>query len=145
MVGRIALRDGQTVLAFVQPTVLLTNRTLPPPHVPKTGEAATANNGSLDAALVQIRGVDILDTATVGRTQTYPGNFVIGVNDGTGRVEIVILPALGLRLTSYVPNARIDATGLLVPVPGGTSWQVRPRSAADIVVVQPPPPPPGDG
>ena len=145
MVGRIALRDGQTVLSFVTPTVLLTNRTLPAPQQPTTAEAADAKNGALDAALVRFRDIIIADTATVGRTANNPGNFVITVDDGTGPLEIVILPALGLRLTSYVPNARIDVTGLLVPVPGGARWQLRPRSQSDIVVTQPPGPGPGEG
>jgi hypothetical protein len=143
MVGRVALRDGQTVLTLVTPTVLLTNRTLPAPQQPTTEVAATADGGVLDAQLVRVRSVEIRDTATVGRTQTYPGDFVMTVNDESGPLRVVILPALGLALTPYVPGARLDVTGLLVPVTGGARWQL--RSQADIVVLQPPPPPAGGG
>ena len=128
LVGRIAMRDGQTVLSSVTPTVLLPNRTLPAPVVLTTAQARTASGGTRDAALVRIQNATIADTATVA------GVLIVGANDGSGRVEIAIRPSLGLLHSQFVPGATISATGLLVPVSGGATWQLRPRSQADLTI-----------
>lgn len=133
MVGRTALREGQPVLTLVQPTVLLNNRTLPAPVELTTARAATADNGALDAALVRVRDVTVMDTATVA------GNFVMTVGTTAAPLRVVIVAALGLRTSSYTPGTVVDVTGLLVPAVGGATHQLRPRSAADIVIVTPAP------
>ncbi len=131
-VGRIAMRDGQTVLSSVSPTVLLANRTLPAPTMLTTLQARTANGGALDAALVRIENATITDTATVAT------NLIVGANDGSGRMEILIRPALGLVLTQFAPGATISATGLLVPATGGATWQLRPRGQSDLTITPAP-------
>jgi hypothetical protein len=131
-VGRIAMRDGQTVLSSVSPTVLLPNRLLAQPTVLTTQQARTADGGGLDAALVRIVNATISDTATV------IGNLIVGANDGSGRLEIMIRPALGLVHSQFVPGATISATGLLVPATGGATWQLRPRGQSDITVTPAP-------
>lgn len=131
-VGRIAMRDGQTVLSSVSPTVLLPNRTLPAPITVTTLQARTASGGTLDAALVRIQNATITDTATVA------GNLIVGANDSSGRVEIMIRPSLGLLHSQFVPGASISATGLLVPAAGGATWQIRPRAQSDLTITPAP-------
>lgn len=131
-IGRIAMRDGQPVLSQVSPTVLLTNRTLPDPVVLTTAQVRTAQSGARDAALVRIQNAIIADTATVITNNA----FVVGVNDGSGRSEILIAPALGLTRSQFVVGRTINATGLLVPVSGGGEWQLRPRGQSDLTITQ---------
>jgi hypothetical protein len=51
----------------------------------------------------------------------------------------------GLSFNRLGPGAVIDATGLLIPLPGGESWFLRPVRSADLIIVQPPPAPPVPG
>ncbi len=126
--GLIAMRDGQPILTQVTPTVLVSNRPIPDPPVVTTESAADANDGILDAALVRVSNAVVTDTATLAN-----GDFRVRVNDGSGPVDVVISRNLGLRLTAYVPNARFDITGVLVPTAGGAAWLIRPRAQTDLV------------
>jgi hypothetical protein len=128
LVGRIGMRDGQTILPGVQATVLLPNRTLPDPVLVTTRDASVADGGALDAALVRIQNATIINT---GNTSA---GFVVNADDGTGVVTILIRPALGLVLTQFVPGAQISATGVLVPFEGGGAWHLRPRSQSDLTI-----------
>jgi hypothetical protein len=133
LVGNIARRDGQVILTFVTPTVLLTNRTLPAPRVVDTRTASTADGGILDAALVRVQSGVVADTLTRPN-----GDFLIRVNDGSGILEIIIARSLGLSNSQFAPNATLNVTGVLVPAPGGATWQLKPRGQDDIIVTPPP-------
>lgn len=129
--GFFTVGDSVSVLglldigAGVQPVLngasfsVLARRAVPPPFALTTLRAATADSGQRDAALVRVSNT-LVDTIAGGGRR---------LNDGSGFVDLVPptffpLPAAG---------ARVDVTGLLVPVAPGR-WVIRPRSAADVVV-----------
>jgi hypothetical protein len=125
-IGRTDVREGQPVLSSVTPTVLAQNRTLPPPVPVTTAVANTAGGGMHDATLVRITNATITDAGNAG------GVFIVGVNDGSGRLELRIPASIGQA--QFVVGNTISATGLLVPTAGGGSWQLRPRSQSDITI-----------
>lgn len=92
-----------------------------------TGEAANAQAALKDAALVRVVNATILDSTTIG------GVFRVGVNDGSGRVELLLDPLGFPDRTDFVIGAQIDATGILKPVATG-GWQLWPRSGGDYTV-----------
>lgn len=124
--GKVAVFNGQAVLDSAV-VYLVTPGPEGAPDTLTTGEAVTAQGGLQDAALVRVEGATILDTATVGAV------FRVGVNDGSGRLEIQLDP-LGFPTTSlFVPGSLIDATGVLVPLTPGV-WQLWPRNRDDYVI-----------
>ncbi len=126
-VGRIELREAeQPVLTAVSPTVLAQNRTLPPPTVLTSGEAAVADGGAFDAALVRVEDAEIVDAGQIG------GVFIVGIDDGSGRLELRTPVSIGQA--QFVVGRTISVTGLLVPTTGGVTWQLRPRSQADVTI-----------
>lgn len=124
--GTIATRDGQRTIDDVTVFVLGVG-TLPAATPLNTSTAATASNGIFDAAQIQVRQVTVSDTATSG---LY---LRIGVNDGTGRLDVMVRKSGNFAFSSYVPGAILDVTGLLVPESGGI-WRLRARTNADIRV-----------
>jgi hypothetical protein len=121
--------DGQPTLDDAEPFLLAIAEKRKPERV-ETATAATADGGRLDAALVEIAGATIADTATVA------DGLALTVDDGSGPVEVLLDSDVRFEdLTIFVPGAVLDATGVLVPVPGvpGT-WQIKPRSNADVTV-----------
>jgi hypothetical protein len=92
-----------------------------------TGEAANAQAALKDAALVRVVDATILDSTTVG------GVFRVGVNDGSGRLELQLDPLGFPDRTDFVIGALIDATGILKPLATG-GWQLWPRSGGDYTV-----------
>ena len=95
--------------------VLVSSAQLVTPDEVTTADAADANGGLLDAALVRIRNAEITDTATVG------GHFRFWTDDGTDSVELVIRDFLvpGIDKTAFRPDTVWhirEATGLLSPV-----------------------------
>ena len=131
--ARIADRLGQRVLDDV--TYFVVGATFIPSAPVITTAAAQAGGvaGSLDASLIKLVDVPVIDTATV------LGNLQLTVNDGTGSVTVVLDRAadLGFRaplpVGVYVPGNRFDVGGVLVPTGTGT-WRVKPRSALDITL-----------
>ncbi len=122
--GVTALREGRVVIAPASVAVL-GQAPVPPPTVVNTSVAATANDGALDAALVQIR------NALVETVNPVAGGVVLGVNDGTGVVTVRIDGGTGIATNVLQVGARANLVGLLVPLGGGT-WVLKPRSPADI-------------
>lgn len=135
VLGRVRIDEGQPVLDDVTPFVLIPTATIPIPIELKTGEALTARNGALDAALVRVRATTITDTAT-----TVDGDFRFRVDDGTGTVDVLVRSFLQLNNASIRPDTilRINRlTGLLVPdvlASGETEWRIYPRAGTDIVL-----------
>lgn len=132
MRGRIALRDGQTVLDDVS-VFAAGGAELPPPAPTLTSAAAaTAAAGTRDAALVRLVDVEVIDTATV------LGNLRVTMNDGSGDVVVLLdraadaafLPPFAAGI--WDAGRRYDVVGVLVPLTPGV-WALRPRSVFDLI------------
>jgi hypothetical protein len=124
--GTVSTRDGQPTLDDASPFII---RFGPPPEpttVP-SGQAATADVGKLDAALVAVADAVVNDTATVD------DDFVAMVDDGSGTVEVIFDGNVGFDLEPIVPDTVISVKGVLVPSGVGV-WALKPRSAADVNV-----------
>ncbi|HEY0674237.1 MAG TPA: SdrD B-like domain-containing protein [Longimicrobiales bacterium] len=128
-VGRTAIVEGKNILTSVVPTVLLQARTLPAPVVVSTLEARSASGGTLDAVLVHVNSATVTDAGMVG------GVFVVGINDGSGRVEV--RPSGSINTTGLVAGATVRVTGLLVPITNSPNWTLRPRVQSDIEIISP--------
>ncbi|HEV2146639.1 MAG TPA: carboxypeptidase-like regulatory domain-containing protein [Longimicrobiaceae bacterium] len=102
----------------------------PAPMVVTTGTAATAGGGTLDAAQVQVR-------ATVVDTFNVEGESFLRLNDGSGPVDFFLGFRLNFRGSGFVPGARVLATGVLVPAPGGAGWWIRWRRPEDLRILDP--------
>jgi hypothetical protein len=89
-----------------------------------TKQAATAAEGTMDAALARIAG------PIVAAQTRANGDRMIGVNDGSGIVDVVLDRDIAFVASQFEPGALLQATGLLVPAPGG-AWQLKPRSVGD--------------
>jgi hypothetical protein len=124
--GTIAARDGQPTLDEASPFIILSG---PPPDATAvtSAQAATADGGRLDAALIGVAGAVVDDTATVG------GDFVATVDDGSGFLDVVFDADVGFDLAAIVPDTVLSVTGVLVPGGPGT-WVLKPRFALDVDV-----------
>jgi hypothetical protein len=122
----VGANSGQTVLESVAVTVLGPG-TLPEPVLLRTGVAATADDGYLDAALVRVE-----DALVVLAGATQGSGKVEVVDDGSGRV---LVPVNADQFGEVIKNGdRFDVVGVLVPM-STTSWGIRPRSRADLIRV----------
>ena len=134
MLGRVASNNGQPVLDEVTPFVLVNIATIPVALERHTGPAATADGGKIDAALVRVRAAEIHDTSTVN------GDFHFYVDDGTGRIEIVLRSFLLANSSLVRPDTILrikETTGLLTPFAeptGGVRWRLLPRAGADLTL-----------
>jgi len=126
VLGTTGARDGQPVILNGKVS-LIGIVDLPVPMTVTTLEAATADSGRLDGALVKVIDAAISDTTT-----NSDSNYVATVDDGTGPVLVVFDRDASLTRTPYVPGVVIDATGVLVP-DGAGGWFIKPRSNADLV------------
>jgi hypothetical protein len=127
--GRIAVFSNQRVLDSAR-IFLAALGTPPVPELQTTGPASGAVGGTKDAALVRVVNAMIQDTLT-----TAFNEFLVGVTDGSGRLELRIDPqnvSLAVK-AEFVLGALIDATGVLVPT-GTGSWQLWSRDRADYVI-----------
>jgi hypothetical protein len=130
VVGTIGLVDGQPVIA--NPTIVPLGQSPlnPLPRGLATGNVPDALGGTLDAALVRVLNATIQSTSIVGGDRHYT------VDDGTGSATVVIdvdLPEFATTdFSTWIPGARMTATGLLVPTGGGV-WVLKPRG-----ILQPP-------
>ena len=137
--GTTSSLEGQPTLDEVTP-FLLAVADVPPAVRLTTATAATADSARFDAALARVADATITDTATVAT------GFALSVNDGSGLLRVLLDEDVPFTLDSlYVPGAVVDATGLLFPIAGDPfTWEMKPRSDADLTLVSgPPPPPPG--
>lgn len=128
--GRIAERDGQRVLDDVT-VFILGGALLPTSPVVTTQQAANASAGALDAAIVRLFDVPIIDTATV------LGSLRLEVNDGSGPLTVVLDRVADAAFRppflagQWDAGERFDFVGVLVPLAPGT-WALRPRNAFDL-------------
>lgn len=123
--GTIALREGQPVLLNAEARLDGTGGAIDTIAL-GAGVARTAGGGVYDAQLVSLAEVLVTDTATVG------SRFIITVEDPSGSVAVVI-PEADDEFDHPAPGDELDVIGILVPAPGiASTWNVRPRSPADI-------------
>lgn len=128
--GRMGIRNGQPVLTEGTATVL-GRASLPAPEVVNTATAANADGGRLDAAQVRVPRALVVDTASVGN------DFVLGVDDGSGLLLVLLDRDTGINPRGYAIGSRYDITGLLVPVAAADTWVLKPRNPADLVAASP--------
>jgi hypothetical protein len=126
MIGTTGLEGGRVVLAGVLPHILAAARGLPPLDSLSTARAASADGGRLVDGQARIAAALVLDTATVGEFRR------VGVNDGTGRLELLLSRSKAFPTEAYSPGALVSAHGVLVPALTGGTWQLKPRNAADV-------------
>jgi uncharacterized repeat protein (TIGR01451 family) len=132
LLGRVKIDQGEPVLDEVTPYILVSAATIPLPVDLSTATAATAKGGSLDAALARIRNAEISDTSTVN------GDFHFFVDDGSGKLEVVLRSFLQMNTSGIRPDTTVrvrELTGLLTPLKdetGQVHWRILPRGAADV-------------
>ena len=130
--GKIGLDEGgRRVLLDGRAQVLAPGRQVPAVNVLSTAALATASNGTLAYAHARITGATVVDTAKIGN------NWRVGVDDGSGRAELLLDNNVAFTLTNLVPGANVDATGVLAPTTGlslGGNWQLKPRVPAELTL-----------
>ncbi|HXY69197.1 MAG TPA: hypothetical protein VEH62_07080 [Gemmatimonadales bacterium] len=103
-----------------------------------TATAASASGGTRDAQMV------IVNNATITDTSRNSTSFLLTMNDGSGAVQVQLDgtadPAFQTAQLpgKYVPGAKFNLLGVLAATAPGT-WQLRPRSAADLTLIPPTP------
>ena len=124
--GVTSLRAGQPTLDGGTATAL--GRGLfPAAPTLTTASANTAAGGTRDAQLVLVLNV------TVSATATVLGNYTMTVSDGSGNLTVVLDTQGGFIVPGiYTVGSVFDVVGILVPTGSGT-WNLKPRSAADLV------------
>lgn len=133
LLGRVVLDNGRPALEDVTFSVLIGGAALVLPQDVSTAQAALADGGRLDAALVRIRNAEITDTSTNAN-----GDFRFWADDGTDSVEFVVRDFLGVDTDVFRPDTIVrilEATGLLSPAEdstGAVRWQFLPRLGLDI-------------
>lgn len=129
LIGTTASRDGQPILRESSATVEETGAAFDT-IVVDAATARDAGGGRYDAMLVRVPELTITDTTRAG------GRFVMTAEDPSGTVDLSI-PLDGIS-PEYVPGAELSAIGVLVPRPNDPGvWQIRPRSAGDVVIRDP--------
>ena len=135
ILGRVVTDNGRPALQEVTPFIIVQQAVLVLPEESTTGEAASADGGALDAALVRIRDAEITDTST-----TVDGDFRFWAVQGVDSVEVLVREFLALNTSVIRPDTvvRLDQlTGLLSPFDDGTGsvrWRVLPRGGTDVVL-----------
>lgn len=100
-------------------------------------EAATADGGTLDAALVEVT------RGTVVAQDTIPEGFLLTLEEGSESLEVRLRREQGfVGLPNQLGAPVIQLVGLLIPVPADGTWQLVPRNPLDYVLGPPPPPAP---
>lgn len=122
--GIMGQENGQPVLTSAR-LLRVALRPAPVPTSITSGEAATAQNGALDAAFVNLTSVVISDTATVAP------DFRVVASDGSGAITILLDSNIGFARTSFRPDRSMNIRGVLVPS-GLGSWILKPRAVGDV-------------
>jgi hypothetical protein len=130
MVGLMATQTGQRVLAAASATIIRKGAGLPVPDSVSTAVAASAAGGSRDAGQVRASGT------IIGSQDLPSGEYVLTIDDGSGRLEVVFDMNINFGTVAFVPGAVLNVTGLLVPTSAG-AWQLKPRAAADAQATYP--------
>lgn len=127
VIGTVASRDGEVVLTDARVYLFAFAQNPPPQTDVTTQEAATADGGDLDAALVNLSAGGPIgsDTATVD------GDYQFTVDDGSGPVLVVLDQDLPFPLAQFLPGKTLTGRGVLVP-DGSGGWVLKPRAPTDV-------------
>lgn len=137
VVGRTARNLGLPTLEDASVLRLIAGATLLSPVELSTAEAAGADGGDLDAALVRINDATITGVGPITGGDPTTRGFVVTADDGSGPVDLFLREFLGFTPEAFVPDATrfVDAVGLLVPVQPGSGpvrWRMTPRGTGDL-------------
>jgi hypothetical protein len=127
VLGTTGRSDGHPALLDASLRVLSFGRGLPRLDSVSTAAAATAGGGARANGQVRVAGV-VQDTMVLG------GDLVLGVSDGSGRLEVVLDRNIQFNPAAYVPGATFVGAGVLVPAPGGSTWRLKPRDRDDATI-----------
>jgi hypothetical protein len=127
VLGTVSVRSGQPVLDDAVITVFRLAFSSPPGIPLSTLLAANADTAAQDAALIRVTGATIVDTATVGN------DFQVGIDDGSGRVVMLLDGDGSFQEALFIPGATITGDGLLVPT-GAGAWVIKPRGQSDVTI-----------
>lgn len=124
-------RNGQPVHVY-NSAIISGSVPIPRATLLTSGQAANANGGESDAALIEIKNVPITDSLTVpGRGKR------LTVNDGSGALEVFVHNSLGFSavdLRAMAPGLSVDVTGVLVPsTTTANVWVLKPRVRSDLL------------
>lgn len=122
--GVVGQANGQPILSSAR-IIRVATRPGPIPVPVTTGVAASAQNGALDAALVNLTSITITDSMT-----TAP-NFQVVASDGSGALTIVLDTNIPFNRLAFAPGRIINILGVLVPS-GAGSWVLKPRVPGDV-------------
>lgn len=128
VLGTIGNVAGQPVLLN---GVVTTLAELPAPVAEEVtvAEITSARDGELDAALVHVVGVTIVDTVTAGE------DFHVTIASETDTALVVLDVKLNAPKASFRPDRGLQLRGVLVPDPEGSgTWFLKPRPVANEVV-----------
>lgn len=124
ILGTTERANGQPVLDDAR-LYLLAPLGAPTAELMASAGAATAADGTRDAALVQVRDATVVDTLSVD------GQWFLRLDDGSGPVDLLLGARISFTGTGLVPGAVVHATGILVPSrQAGGTWWLRWRGAA---------------
>lgn len=130
VLGRTAREVGFPLLSAAQGYVLGTSTREIVAEELSTAEAAEADGGVLNGALVQVRDGVVLEVE-----ELIDDGARVVVDDGSGPVSIIFRPFLNLNPGQLVVDTTVveRARGLLVPRDdaGDTGWDLLPRTGSD--------------
>jgi hypothetical protein len=127
VLGTVSVSSGQPVLDDAAITVFRLGFSSPPGTPLSTMLAANADTAAQDAALVRVTSATIVDTATVGN------DFEVGIDDGSGRVVMVLDGDGSFQTDLFIPGDTVTGDGVLVPTGTGT-WVIKPRTPSDVTI-----------
>jgi uncharacterized repeat protein (TIGR01451 family) len=133
--GRVVTDNGRPALQDVTPFILVKQAALVTPVEVSVAEAASADGGALDAALVRIRKAEITDTST-----TVDGDFRFWAYVDADSVEVLVREFLQADNEAFRPDTiqRLrELTGLLSPFDeggGSIRWRILLREGDDAVL-----------
>jgi hypothetical protein len=128
VLGTTGMRDGRLTVVDAAVTVAAAARGVPAVDSVSTAVAAAAAGGARADGHVRIGGAVIRDTATVA------GDRVMGVDDGTGRVEVVLSRFVTFDTGPWVPGGTFRGAGVLKPAPSGSAWRMYPRERSEAAI-----------
>lgn len=130
VMGTLQMSSGQVALN-VRSVTVLGQGTQPAPVTLSTAVAATADDGRYDAALVRVVEASITEVPERSSGEA----FRMIVDDGSGPLDVAIMPSTGIPTTNLVVGRRVTLVGVLVGKSGG-GWELKPRVRSDVTVHQ---------
>jgi hypothetical protein len=109
--------------------VLMAGVGFSPPDSVSTQVAANAGGGARDAGHVAVSG-----TVSAVVVETGTNDILLTISDGSGNLVVRLDRDVGFVTGSHKVNDVIRARGVLVPSATSPTWELKPRTLAEIVV-----------